>query len=142
MLGELISGKPWTYLPEASRLYFRKSQLPAGETFQTKTAVAVEMFRQADATSNSPILAAFDGAYAMETVVGPCLEPADTHRRIDFVTRLRCDARLYVPLVESGKKPEGDGRGTGENASRPLSITRNGTSLGKADVPISTAKTR
>ena len=54
VMGELISGQPWTYLPEASRLYFRKSQLPVGETFQTKTAAAVEMFRQVDADIEQP----------------------------------------------------------------------------------------
>ena len=36
--GRSAPGKPWTYMPLASRLYFRKSQLPAGERFRTKTA--------------------------------------------------------------------------------------------------------
>ena len=34
--GGLISGQPWTYLPVAARLYFRKSQLPAGERFKPR----------------------------------------------------------------------------------------------------------
>lgn len=106
-MGELVPGQPWTYLPESSRLYFRKTQLPAGESFQTKTVAAVEMLRQADAESEKPILAAFDGAYAMETVIGPCLEPTSGGRRIDFVTRLRCDARLYQPLASSAKNRKG-----------------------------------
>ena len=38
-------GKPWTYMPTASRLYCRKKQLPGGEMFRTKTALAVEMLR-------------------------------------------------------------------------------------------------
>ena len=54
-MGELVPGQPWTYLPEASRLYFRKSQLPVGEKFQTKTAAAVEMLRQADGESKRSI---------------------------------------------------------------------------------------
>jgi DDE superfamily endonuclease len=107
VLGDLAPGKPWTYLPVASRLYFRKSQLPIGETFRTKTALAVEMLRQADAESAAPILAAFDGAYAMNTVVKPCLNPPEGRRRIEFVTRLRKDARLYEPLQPSARNPKG-----------------------------------
>jgi hypothetical protein len=107
VMGQLVPGKPWTYLPCASRLYFRRSQLPIDETFQTKTASAVQMLQQADRESEAPVLAAFDGAYAMETVIRPLLNPAPGNRRIDFVTRLRRDARLYHPLVEEAKKPQG-----------------------------------
>jgi hypothetical protein len=37
VLGDLVPGTPWTYLPQAARLYCRQSQLPTGETFRTKT---------------------------------------------------------------------------------------------------------
>ena len=107
VMGELISGKPWTYLPLAARLYFRKSQLPVGEVFRTKTDWAVDMLRQADAESTSPILAIFDGAYAMETVIDPCLNPPPDKRRIEFITRLRRDARLYKPLEGPTTTPKG-----------------------------------
>jgi hypothetical protein len=107
VLGDLIPGRPWTYLPVAARLYFRQNQLPVGESFRTKTAWAVELLRQADAESAAPILAAFDGAYAMETVIEPCLNPPPGGRRIEFVTRLRRDARLYEPLEPAAKKPQG-----------------------------------
>lgn len=107
VMGELIPGQPWTYLPEGSRLYIRKSQLPEGETFCPKTRLALAMLRQADEESAAPILAAFDGAYAMQTVIRPCLEPGPGQRRIDFVTRLRKDARLYHPLARRSKNPQG-----------------------------------
>ena len=107
VLGDLSPGRPWTYMPLASRLYFRKSQLPIGERFCTKTALAVEMLRETDAESAAPVLAAFDGAYAMETVIEPCLKPPQGGRRIEFVTRLRKDARLYEPLSASAKNPKG-----------------------------------
>jgi hypothetical protein len=106
-MGDLSPGKPWTYMPTASRLYFRKSQLPVGERFRTKTALAVEMLREIDAESAAAVLAVFDGAYAMETVVKPCLNPPQGGRRIEFVTRLRRDARLYEPLVTPTKNPKG-----------------------------------
>ncbi|HUT93047.1 MAG TPA: transposase [Thermoguttaceae bacterium] len=106
-MGHLTPGKPWTYLPCAARLYFRKSHLPVGEEFKTKTAHAVDMLRVVDEESARPILAAFDGAYAMETVIRPCLNPPEGARRIDFVTRLRRDARLYHPLVNEKKNPKG-----------------------------------
>jgi hypothetical protein len=88
-------------------LYFRKSQLPIGEQFRTKTALAVEMLRQLDGESAAPVLAAFDGAYAMDTVIEPCLDPPPGGRRIEFVTRLRKDARLYEPLQASPQNPKG-----------------------------------
>jgi hypothetical protein len=99
VLGSLTPGQPWEYAPWASRLYFRKSQLPVGETFRTKTELAVELFQQADEESTQPVLAVFDGAYANETVIGPLLAPPSNRRRIQFVTRLRKDARLYAPVA-------------------------------------------
>jgi len=107
VLGDLAPGRPWTHLPLASRLYFRKSQLPIGEQFRTKTAMAVEMLRQLDGESAAPVLAAFDGAYVMDTVIEPCLYPPPGRRRIEFVTRLRKDARLYEPLEASPQNPKG-----------------------------------
>lgn len=107
LLGDLAPGQPWTYRPLASRLYFRKSQLPVGEEFLTKTAMAVQMLRQVDAESDAPILAAFDGAYAMDTVIEPCLNPRPGQRRIEFVTRLRKDARLYEPLETQTQNAKG-----------------------------------
>ena len=107
LLGDLAPGKPWTYLPLALRLYFRKTQLPSGERFRTKTLLAVDMLRQLDAESAAPVLAAFDGAYAMDTVIQPCLNPLPGRRRIEFVTRLRKDARLYEPLAPTAKNSKG-----------------------------------
>jgi hypothetical protein len=98
-MGSLVHGRPWTYLPHAARLYCRQNQLPVGETFRTKTALAVELLHQADAESAAPILAVFDGAYAAHTVIEPCLTPSPGQRRIEVVTRLRVDARLYHAVV-------------------------------------------
>ena len=99
VLGDLIPGEPWAYLPHSARLYFRRKQLPRGEHFRTKTALTVELLRQVDGGSAAPILAVFDGAYATRSVVRPCLKPAPGQRRIDIVTRLRIDARLYAPVT-------------------------------------------
>jgi hypothetical protein len=98
VMGELTPSHPWTYLPHAARLYWRPSQLPPGETFRTKTALAVELLRQADRESAVPILGVFDGAYAVETVIEPWVTPRPGRRRIEIVTRLRADARLYHPV--------------------------------------------
>ncbi len=95
VMGDLIPGKPWTYLPHTARLYFRESQLPTGETFCKKTDWAVAMLRQVDAESPVPLLGVFDGAYANATVIGPCVHPPQGQRRIEVVTRLRIDARLF-----------------------------------------------
>ena len=100
--GDLIPGTPWIDLPHSSRLYFRKSPLPAGETFRQKTELAADLLRQTDAESKRPIPAVFDGAYANETVLRPCVFPEQSGRRIDLVTRLRFDARLSRSLVQGG----------------------------------------
>lgn len=97
--GHLLPVRPWTYRPHAARLYCRQSQLPAGETCRTKTALAVELLRQADVTSEAPIVGLLDGAYAVATVVQPCREPGSGQRRIEIVTRWRVDARLFPPVV-------------------------------------------
>jgi hypothetical protein len=110
VLGDLVPGTPWTYLPHAARLYCRQSQLPTGETFHTKTAWAVELLRQADAESSAPIVGVFDGAYAVATVVEPCVHPGPGQRRIEILTRLRVDARLYQPVTHrtrpKGRRPK------------------------------------
>lgn len=103
VLGDLVAGEPWTYLPHTVRLYFRETQLPEGETFCKKTEWAVVMLRQVDRESPVPILAIFDGAYANETVIEPCLNPSEGQRRIEIVTRLRVDARLYRRKVANAK---------------------------------------
>jgi hypothetical protein len=109
VMGDLMPGTPWMYLPHGARLYCRKNQLPAGEIFRTKTTLAVEVLRQADAASRAPIIGVFDGAYAVETVVEPCLHPQPGYRRIELLTRLRADARLYSAAVPKrrakGRRP-------------------------------------
>lgn len=102
--GDLVPGDPWTYLPHSSRLYFRRNQVPKGESFRTKNELAVEMLRQVDEVSTAPVLGVFDGAYAKKTVVRRCLKPAEGQRRIEILTRLRVDSRLYAPLEHEGKR--------------------------------------
>jgi hypothetical protein len=116
--GDLVPGAPWTYLPHTSRLYFRATQLPAGEAFATKTALAAAMLRAADADAAVPVLAVFDGAYANKSVIGPCLDPA-RGRRIDVVTRLRFDARLYRPLDPASGRRRGRPRKWGDRLPAP-----------------------
>jgi DDE superfamily endonuclease len=113
VLGNLVPAKdePATFLPLAGRLYFRKSQLPAGETFRTKNDLLVETMQQQAAVQNGPHLVAFDGAFAVANVVRRLVRPADGKPRIEFVTRLRCDARLHAmpqPRREHqrGRKPK------------------------------------
>jgi hypothetical protein len=92
------------YLPHAARLYCRQNQWPAGETLQTNTAWAVELWRQADAGSSAPILGVFDGASAVATVVEPCVHPSPGRRRREILTRRRVDARLYHPVVSRARR--------------------------------------
>jgi len=94
---------PADYRPTAGRLYFRKSQRPGpgsnGEPapqFRTKNELLVErMRRQARAVGGDMHLTAADGAYAVANVVRPLIRPQGDGPRVDLITRLRHDARLY-----------------------------------------------
>jgi hypothetical protein len=102
VLGALLPrpDAPALFLPVAGRLYFRHSQLPAGvPSFHTKCELLVDLARQQAAWLPGQHLAVFDGGFALRSVVRPLVRPTDVRqRRIEFVTRLRCDARLfYLP---------------------------------------------
>jgi hypothetical protein len=105
--------QPAWFLPHTGRLYFRKSQLPAGETFRTKCELLVEMLRREAAhLPDGEHLGVFDGAFAVASVVRPLVRPQEPeHQRVEFLTRLRGDARLHALPTESppgkrGPKPK------------------------------------
>jgi hypothetical protein len=105
--------QPAWFLPHTGRLYFRRSQLPAGETFRTKCQLLVELLRREAAhVPQGEHLAVFDGAFAVASVVRPLLRPQEPgQQRVEILTRLRGDARLHaVPTVpppgRRGPKPK------------------------------------
>ncbi len=131
-LGALLKneGKPAWYLPISGRLYFRKSQLPfrsgaAGpkEAFRTKCELAVELLREQARLRGGPHLGVFDGGYALKSVVRRLVLPEDGAPRIDFLTRLRHDARLHA--LPATKRPKGK-RGRPPKWGRKLSPPRQG----------------
>ena len=63
-----------------------------------KTMLAVAWLHQVDAESAVPVLAGFDGASAVDTVVQPGPEPPDGRRRLEMAPRLRAHARQYHPV--------------------------------------------
>jgi hypothetical protein len=95
-------GQPALFLPVAGRLYFRKAQLPEAQKgppvpFRTKCQLLVEMAREHAQACPGKNLEVFDGGFAVRSVVRPLVKPDDEERsRIDFVTRLRRDARLFA----------------------------------------------
>ncbi len=102
--------RPALFLPIAGQLYFRKTQLPDAQngppiSFRTKNELLVEQFRWHAKSCDGKNLAIFDGAFAVTNVVCPLVKPDDPKQpRIDIVTRLRCDARLYeLPPVPCRK---------------------------------------
>jgi hypothetical protein len=108
-------GRPAWFLPVSGRLYFRKSQPPtrsgvAGpkEAFRTKCELAVELLREQALTVGGPHLAVFDGGYALKSVIRPLVAPDGDRPRIEFLTRLRLDARLHaLPPTERRKGQRG-----------------------------------
>jgi hypothetical protein len=110
VLGALLpnAGQPAHFLPTAGRLYFRKTQLPAAENgppipFRTKCALVVELGREHANACTGKVLGVFDGGFAVRSVVRPLAKPQEPgQQRIDFLTRLRHDARLHA-LPPSGR---------------------------------------
>ena len=129
VLGALLHnpGRPAWFLPLAGRLYFRKSQLPewpdvpgSRGVFRTKCELAVELLRQQTRVIGGRHLAVFDGGYALKTVIRPLASPEDGSPRIDFLTRLRHDARLHaLPLKQRRKGRRGPMPKWGRKLSPP-----------------------
>lgn len=118
VLGTLLpkADQPAGFLPLSGQLYFRKSQLPARpraegggtEPFRTKCERAVALCREQAALVDGPHLAVFDGGYALRTVVRALVCPEPGTPRIEFLTRLRHDARLHaMPPTERPKGQRG-----------------------------------
>src|SRR6202022_3398459 len=55
-----------------------------------------ELLRQQAWAHEGPHLAVFDGGFALGSVVKPLVHPEREQPRIEVITRLRCDARLYA----------------------------------------------
>ena len=113
VLGALLHEpeKPAWFLPISGQLYFRKSQLLVGPdgivAFRTKCEQAVELLHEQAAIIKGKHLAVLDGGYALESVVRPLVLPEDGKPRIDFLTRLRRDARLFALPLPPEERPEG-----------------------------------
>ena len=118
VLGALLHEpeKPGWFLPVSGRLYFRASQLPADPAgplaFRTKCELAVELFREQARIIGGKHLGLIDGGYALRNVVRPLVLPEGRGRRVDVLTRLRHDARLFAlppterPAGARGPKPK------------------------------------
>jgi hypothetical protein len=111
ILGALLPNpnQPAHFLPVAGRLYFRKTQLPDAQkgppvVFRTKCELLVEMAREHAKASRGKTLGVFGGGFALRSVVRPLVVPPEPgQKRIDFLTRLRHDARLH-DLPPAGRK--------------------------------------
>lgn len=96
------ANEPALFLPTAGLLYFRKTQLPSPEKgppipFRTKCELLVELGRQHANACGGKHLLVFDGGYALGSVVRALVKPeVPGQPRIEFLTRLRHDARLYA----------------------------------------------
>ncbi len=110
--------QPAWFLPHAGRLYLRQSQLPAGETFRTKCHLLVELVRAEAAAVEGEHLAVFDGGFALRSVVRPLVRPSPGQARVEFLTRLRGDARLHA-LPEAEPQRRGPRRKWGRRLAPP-----------------------
>jgi hypothetical protein len=127
VIGALVprEQQPAWFLPHTGRLYFRKSQLPAGEKFRTKCELLVELARQEATVIPGKHLAVFDGGFALQSVVRPLVCPEGAQPSVDFLTRLRSDARLYAWPDPDAARPAGT-RGPRPKWGRQLPPPRQG----------------
>jgi hypothetical protein len=127
VIGALVprDEQPACFLPHTGRLYFRKSQLPAGERFRTKCELLVELLRREATAILGKHLGIFDGAFAVRSVVRRLVCPERAEPAIDFLTRLRADARLYA-WVDADAEGRAGRRGRRRQWGRPLPPPRQG----------------
>jgi len=116
-VGLLAPGQPWTYLPAMGRLYFRRGQVPRGERFATKMVLAEEMLRSLRTSLREGLVAALDGGYAHQGLLRGLLKDPD--ERVDWVTRLRWDARLYGAVEPKAPGCPGPKRQWGKRLPAP-----------------------
>jgi hypothetical protein len=104
VLGALLPNpdQPAHFLPVAGRLYFRQTQLPEPQNgppiaFRTKCELLVELGREHAKACPGKALGVFDGGFALGSVVQPLVKPEQPGLpRVDFLTRLRHDGRLFA----------------------------------------------
>jgi hypothetical protein len=129
VLGALLEdpGRAAWFLPISGRLYFRKSQPPVcpggTEPFRTECDLAVDPVREQARIVGGRHLAVLDGGYALKSVVRPLVIADEDSPRIEFLTRLRHDARLHA-LAPHGRR-EGQ-RGPTPKWGRKLPPPRQG----------------
>jgi hypothetical protein len=127
VLGALVArpDQPAWFLPQAARLYFRATQLPAGEIFRTKCALLVELVQKQAENVEGDHLVVVDGGFALRSVVRPLVRPRPGIPRVEVITRLRHDARLYdLPATEAQPNRRGPKRKWGERLPPPHQSSR------------------
>jgi hypothetical protein len=122
--GALKVGPKKAFLPTSARLYARREQMPPGESFRTKTQMAVELLRDCARGVEGRHLALFDGAYAVCTTVEPLIDPPAGQPRVDILSRLRFDSRLYEPPPARQQGQRGRPRRWGRRLAAPRDADR------------------
>ena len=117
--GALKVGRKKAFLPVSGRLYMRRNQMPQGEAFRTKPQLAVEALRLCAGAAGGPHLVVFDGGYAISSVVEPLISAPDGQARIEWLTRLRLDSRLYEPPPSRKEPHKGRPRKWGRRLATP-----------------------
>ena len=117
VVGALLprADQPAYFLPTAGLLYFRKTQLPAPQegppiASRARCGLLVELGRRHAEACTGKHLLAFDGGFAPRGVVRRLVESDEPGQpRIEFLTRLRHDARLCA-LPSGVRRPGGAAR--------------------------------
>src|SRR5262245_18205622 len=129
VLGALqpVQGQPALFLPTAGQLYFRSSQLPLEGPdgnerlpFRTKCQIIVGLARSHAKSKTGKHLLLTDGAYAVASVDCELVKPQQADQpRVDVITRLRQDARLYLPVPAQRQKGQRGPTATGGKRLAP-----------------------
>lgn len=99
----------WLCFPILADLFIPQNALPAGQPEKSRIQIAVDLLHQLKSYLSElstfckeQFIVVSDGLYAKTDIVKACIAEG-----ISFISRLRCDARLYEPVAKKKKRNRG-----------------------------------
>jgi hypothetical protein len=100
----------WLCFPILADLFIPKDALPFGQEQRSRIHIAADLLQQLKSYLQQPFIVVADGLYAKTELLRTCRREG-----ISFISRLRCDARLYNPLPKTNKRKRGRPRKYGKS---------------------------
>ena len=104
--------KRWFCLPFLTRLFITQEVIGDPARFKSRIALAVDMLKQIQEQVDCLITLVADGLYAKRDLIRHCIK-----HTITLISRMRCDAVLYLPAPRPEKPTRGRPRKYGNRLS-------------------------